>query len=74
MFKDVVPIVKSHHERVDGTGYPSGLRGDEIPFLARIVAVADAFDTMTSDRLYRSRLELSEAKTQLINEHNLMKR
>lgn len=67
MFKDVVPIVKSHHERVDGTGYPSGLRGDEIPFLASIVAVADAFDAMTSDRLYRSRLELSEAKTQLIN-------
>ncbi len=47
------PIVRSHHERWDGAGYPDGLRGEEIPWLARIVAVTDAFDAMTSDRPYR---------------------
>jgi putative nucleotidyltransferase with HDIG domain len=48
----IIPIVRSHHERWDGTGYPDGLRGEEIPLLARIVAVADAFDAMTSNRPY----------------------
>ncbi len=66
MFKDIVPIVKHHHERYDGNGYPSGIKGDEIPLLSRIIAVADAFDAMMSDRLYRSRLSLDEAKNQLI--------
>jgi HD-GYP domain-containing protein (c-di-GMP phosphodiesterase class II) len=47
-----IPIVRSHHERWDGTGYPDRLGGEEIPILARIVAVADAFDAMTSDRPY----------------------
>lgn len=67
MFKDVVPVVKSHHERMDGTGYPDGLEKDAIPLLARIISVADAFDAMMSDRLYRSKLNLEEAKQQLIN-------
>jgi HD-GYP domain-containing protein (c-di-GMP phosphodiesterase class II) len=49
----VIPIVRSHHERWDGRGYPDGLAGEAIPSLARIVAVADAFDAMTSDRPYR---------------------
>ncbi len=49
----VIPIVRSHHEQWDGGGYPDGLVGGEIPRLARIVAVADAFDAMTSDRPYR---------------------
>jgi putative nucleotidyltransferase with HDIG domain len=49
-----IPIVELHHERPDGTGYPHGLRGDEIPLLARIVHVADAFDAMTTARTYRS--------------------
>jgi putative nucleotidyltransferase with HDIG domain len=49
----IIPIVRSHHERWDGLGYPDGLKGDKIPRLARIVAVADAFDAMTSDRPYR---------------------
>jgi putative nucleotidyltransferase with HDIG domain len=49
----VIPIVRSHHERWDGRGYPDGLLGEAIPSLARIVAVADAFDAMTSDRPYR---------------------
>jgi putative nucleotidyltransferase with HDIG domain len=48
----IIPIVRSHHERWDGTGYPDRLLGDEIPYLARIVAVADAFDAMTSIRPY----------------------
>lgn len=45
-----------HHERFDGTGYPFGLKGKEIPFYARIIGVADSFDTMNSDRVYRERL------------------
>ncbi|MGE5613659.1 MAG: HD domain-containing phosphohydrolase [Bacillota bacterium] len=67
MFKDVVPVVKCHHERIDGTGYPEGLKGDEIPLLARIISVSDAFDAMMSDRLYRTKLNLDEARQQLIN-------
>ena len=66
MFKDVVPIVKCHHERMDGTGYPEGLVMNEIPYLARIISVADAFDAMMSDRLYRSKLNLEDARNQLI--------
>jgi putative nucleotidyltransferase with HDIG domain len=50
---DIIPIVRSHHERWDGGGYPDGLKGEDIPRLARIVAVADTFDAMTSDRPYR---------------------
>ena len=53
---DVAPIVRHHHERWDGTGYPAGLKGDVIPFGARILAVADSFDTITGARLYRSSL------------------
>src|SRR5262249_11557662 len=49
----IIPIVRNHHERWDGKGYPDGLAGEEIPRLARILAVADAFDAMTSDRPYR---------------------
>jgi HD-GYP domain-containing protein (c-di-GMP phosphodiesterase class II) len=55
----VIPIVRSHHERWDGKGYPDGLAGDNIPHLARIVAVADAFDAMTSDRPYRKGMPAS---------------
>ncbi|MCX8132273.1 MAG: DUF3369 domain-containing protein [Clostridia bacterium] len=66
MFKEVIPLIKCHHERVDGKGYPDRLKGEEIPFLARILSVADAFDAMTSDRLYRSKLNLEEAKMQLV--------
>jgi HD-GYP domain-containing protein (c-di-GMP phosphodiesterase class II) len=47
-------LVHAHHERFDGTGYPRGLRGEEIPFGARIFAIVDAFDAMTSDRPYRA--------------------
>src|SRR5205814_8595466 len=53
---DVIPIVRSHHERWDGLGYPDGTKGEATPQLARIVAVADAFDAMTSNRPYREGL------------------
>lgn len=66
MFKEVVPIVKCHHERVDGSGYPAGLTKNEIPFLSRIIAVADAFDAMMSDRHYRTRLNFEDALQQLL--------
>ena len=58
---DAVDIVRSHHERWDGGGYPRGLRGEEIPLAARIFAIADSFDAMTSDRPYRSALEPEQA-------------
>jgi len=67
MFQDVVPLVRYHHEWIDGSGYPEGLKGDEIPFLARIITVADAFDAMTSNRRYRSKLDIKHAKEQLLN-------
>ncbi len=51
--QDVLPTIRHHHERYDGTGYPDGLKGEEIPLQARIVAVADAFDAMVSDRPYK---------------------
>jgi HD-GYP domain-containing protein (c-di-GMP phosphodiesterase class II) len=57
----MIPIVKHHHERYDGKGYPDGLRGEHIPLSARIVAVADAFDAMTSDRPYRRALPVEQA-------------
>lgn len=65
MFKDVVPIVKCHHERIDGNGYPEGIKGEEIPYFSKIISVADAFDAMMSDRQYRSRLNLPDAIDQL---------
>lgn len=52
--QNLMPIIRHHHEKMDGSGYPDGLKGEEIPFLARIICVADAFDSMTSDRPYRS--------------------
>lgn len=57
LFHDCMPIVRWHHERLDGSGYPDKLKGDDIPFLVRIAAVADVFDAMTSTRAYRSGIE-----------------
>jgi putative two-component system response regulator len=54
--RDVFPIIRSHHERLDGTGYPDGLRGDEISLLVRAVSVADVFDALASHRPYRPAL------------------
>ena len=58
LFKEIIPIVKHHHERYDGYGYPSKLKGEDIPYLARIAAVADSFDAMTSRRTYRDSLPI----------------
>ncbi|HEY4003283.1 MAG TPA: HD domain-containing phosphohydrolase [Candidatus Xenobia bacterium] len=57
--------VRAHHERWDGRGYPDGLRGEEIPLVARIISVADAFEAMTSDRPYRKGLSLEEARKEI---------
>ena len=65
VFKDIIPIVKHHHERFDGKGYPSQLAGENIPFVARIAAVADTFDAMTSKRTYRDALPLSVVKEEI---------
>jgi HD-GYP domain-containing protein (c-di-GMP phosphodiesterase class II) len=63
---DAVQIIRSHHERFDGSGYPAGLRGDAIPLGARLFAIADAFDAMTSDRPYRRALPLGEAVDRIV--------
>ena len=65
IFSDIIPIVKHHHERFDGFGYPGKLKGEEIPYLARITAVADAFDAMTSKRTYRNSLSLDIVKSEI---------
>ena len=58
---DLIPMVKYHHEHIDGSGYPYGLKGDEIPLSARIVAVADAYHALISDRPYRKGLSVQKA-------------
>ncbi len=63
--EDVTPVVRHHHERWDGSGYPAGLDGERIPMLARLLAVVDAFDAMTSPRPYRPQLTLAEARAEL---------
>lgn len=65
MFRDIAPIVLAHHERFDGKGYPNGLVGNAIPEEARIIAVVDSFDAMTSDRSYRKALSLEASVEQL---------
>ncbi len=59
--KDILPAVRGHHERIDGSGYPDGLSGEEISFITRVVAVADTFDAMTTDRPYRRGLAPEDA-------------
>lgn len=63
--ESILPAVRHHHERWDGQGYPDRLAGEEIPRIARILAVADAFDAMTSDRPYRRALSMDEVKRTL---------
>jgi putative nucleotidyltransferase with HDIG domain len=65
-FKNSIEVIRSHHERWDGKGYPNQLKGEEIPYLARIVAIADAFDAMTSTRSYRSALSVEEAYKRIL--------
>lgn len=59
--RHTVEIIRHHHERYDGKGYPKGIKGGDIPFLSRVIAVADSFDAMTSDRPYRKALPLEKA-------------
>lgn len=61
MYKDLAEIIRHHHERYDGMGYPDHLCGEEIPLLSRILTVADAFDAMTTNRIYKPRKAIAEA-------------
>ncbi len=63
--KDIIPGVRWHHERLDGLGYPDNLKGEDIPIIAKIIAVADAFDAMTTERPYRKEMSLEEAFEEL---------
>ena len=65
---DAVKIVRSHHERWDGAGYPDGLAGDQIPLTARVFAVADVLDALTTDRPYRAGFPLRQARTMIVEE------
>ena len=66
--QEVVEFVEGHHERLDGSGYPHGLRGDQVPMVARIAAVADVYDALTSQRPYRDPMTAEEALTLLRSE------
>jgi putative two-component system response regulator len=59
--KPVLPLIKHHHERFDGSGYPSGLAGENIPLLARIMAIVDVYDALTSQRAYRNAMTHEQA-------------
>ena len=65
MYKELAEIIRHHHERYDGNGYPDHLKDDEIPLLSSIMTVADAFDAMTTNRIYKSRKEISDALIEL---------
>jgi putative two-component system response regulator len=60
-FRNVLPIIRYHHEKLDGSGYPDGLSGDAIPLTARILQVADVYDALTTDRPYRAAMKSEEA-------------
>jgi HD-GYP domain-containing protein (c-di-GMP phosphodiesterase class II) len=66
---DIAREVRAHHERYDGAGYPDGLKGEDIPFVARIIAVADTFDAITSDRPYRQK-KMAEIAMQIIRDNS----
>lgn len=65
MYKELAEIMRHHHERLDGSGYPQGLRGEQIPRLSQIMAVADAFDAMTTERIYKKRNGITAALDEL---------
>jgi len=66
--RSVRPIIRCHHERLDGSGYPQGLRGDEVPLLAQIVGICDVYDALTSHRPYRPALTSEEAARHLLED------
>jgi hypothetical protein len=63
--KDSLDAILHHHERMDGRGYPAGLRGDDIPLFARVIAVADAFDSLTTSRAHRDAHTVEDAVAEL---------
>ena len=63
--QQLVPVIRHHHERFDGKGYPDGLAGEDIPLEARILAVVDAFDAMTHERSYRKAMSMEQARAEL---------
>ncbi len=65
--RSIIPGILCHHERHDGSGYPEGLRDDQIPLLGSIVALADCFDAVTSDRTYREALSFEQARDDIVN-------
>ena len=65
MFKKTAKVIKHHHEKYDGSGYPDGLKGDEIPIFSQIMAIADTFDAMTTSRIYKSSKTIKEALVEL---------
>jgi putative nucleotidyltransferase with HDIG domain len=66
-FRFLLPGIRYHHEKVDGTGYPYGLKGDEIPLFARLVTIVDTFDAMTQQRVYRKALSRDKAISELLD-------
>ena len=64
-YAEIAKIVRHHHERIDGMGYPDGIAGDEIPLISKIIAVADAYNAMTSDRPYRDAMPSRVARMRL---------
>ena len=65
IYKDIAEIVRHHHEAYDGSGYPQGLKGDEIPMMSQIMTVADSFDAMTTNRIYKARKSVKDAIVEL---------
>lgn len=65
MYEDIADVVFHHHEEYDGTGYPNNVKGDQIPLLSRIMIIADAFDAMTTNRIYKGRKSVEESITEM---------
>lgn len=66
-FESISEVIRQHHERLDGSGYPDGIAGDQICIEAKVIAVADSYDAMTSDRPYRKKLVQSKVIEELIS-------
>ena len=64
-FKEALPLVRHHHERIDGKGYPDGLKGNEIPYLVKLISICDTFDALTSRRVYRNSFDLEDALAEI---------
>ena len=67
-FRDVLPIIRYHHERMDGTGYPDGLQGAQIPLTVRILTTVDVYDALTTDRPYRKAISQADAFAEIRTE------